>query len=57
MVVKIVNDELIGAGFENNEINLSSKPPAIIMMVGFKVQGKLLRRENIHGLKKIKKKL
>ena len=35
MVIKIVNDELIKLlGSENNEINLSSKPPALIMMVG-----------------------
>ena len=41
MVVKIVNDELIHLlGSENNEINLSSKPPAIIMMVGLQGSGK-----------------
>ena len=41
MVVKIVNDELVNLlGSENNEINLNSKPPALIMMVGLQGSGK-----------------
>ena len=44
MVVKIVNDELVNLlGSENNEINLNSKPPALIMMVGLQGSGKLLQ--------------
>ena len=41
MVVKIVNDELISLlGSDQNEINLNSKPPAIILMVGLQGSGK-----------------
>tara|TARA_B100000287_G_C20671306_1_gene793468 strand:+ start:3107 stop:4483 length:1377 start_codon:yes stop_codon:yes gene_type:complete len=41
MVVKIVHDELINIlSGENSEINLSAKPPAVIMMVGLQGSGK-----------------
>ena len=41
MVVKIVNDELTSLlGSESYEINLKSKPPAIILMVGLQGSGK-----------------
>ena len=41
MVVKIVHDELINIlSGENSEINLSTKPPAVIMMVGLQGSGK-----------------
>ena len=41
MVVKIVNDELTDLlGSESYEVNLKSKPPAIILMVGLQGSGK-----------------
>ena len=41
MVVKIVNDELTDLlGSESYEVNLQSKPPAIILMVGLQGSGK-----------------
>ena len=41
MVVKVVNDELTSLlGSESYEINLKSKPPAIILMVGLQGSGK-----------------
>ena len=41
MVVKIVNDELTNLlGSESYEINLKSKPPAIMLMVGLQGSGK-----------------
>ena len=41
MVVKIVNDELIEIlGSENYELNLKSKPPAIILLAGLQGSGK-----------------
>ena len=58
MVVKIVNDELIDLlGSENNEINLSSKPPALILMVGLQGSGKTTSTAKIsHWIEKNKKK-
>ena len=58
MVDKIVNDELIDLlGSENSEINLSSKPPAIIMMVGLQGSGKTTSTAKIsHWIEKNKKK-
>ncbi len=58
MVVKIVNDELIELlGSVNNEINLSSKPPALIMMVGLQGSGKTTSTAKIsHWIEKNKKK-
>ena len=41
MVVKVVNDELTSLlGSESYEINLKSKPPAIMLMVGLQGSGK-----------------
>ena len=41
MVIKIVNDELVKIlGSENHDINLKSKPPVIILMVGLQGSGK-----------------
>ena len=41
MVVKIVNDELTNLlGSENYDLNLQSKPPAILLMVGLQGSGK-----------------
>ena len=41
MVVKIVNDELIEIlGSENYELNLKSKPPAIVLLAGLQGSGK-----------------
>ena len=41
MVVKIVNDELTDLlGSESYDVNLKSKPPAIILMVGLQGSGK-----------------
>ena len=41
MVVKIVNDELTDLlGSESYDVNLQSKPPAIILMVGLQGSGK-----------------
>lgn len=41
MVIKIVNDELVKVlGSENYELNIKTKPPAIILMVGLQGSGK-----------------
>ena len=41
MVVKIVHDELISMlGSEQREINLTTVPPAVILMVGLQGSGK-----------------
>ena len=41
MVVKIVHDELVKIlGDENNELNLQTVPPAVILMVGLQGSGK-----------------
>ena len=41
MVIKIVNDELTKLlGSQNDELNLKSKPPALILMVGLQGSGK-----------------
>ncbi len=41
MVVKLVNDELVTLlGEENTELNLSTTPPAVILMVGLQGSGK-----------------
>jgi signal recognition particle subunit SRP54 len=41
MVVKIVNDELLAIlGSENRSLNISTNPPAIIMLVGLQGSGK-----------------
>ena len=58
MVVKIVNDELVNLlGSENNEINLNSKPPVLIMMVGLQGSGKTTSTAKIsHWIGKKKKK-
>ncbi len=41
MVIKIVNDELTNVlGSENNDINLKTEPPAIILLVGLQGSGK-----------------
>ncbi len=41
MVVKIVNDELIEIlGSENYELNLKSKPPAVVLLAGLQGSGK-----------------
>ena len=41
MIIKIVNDELSKLlGSENDDLNLSSKPPCLILMVGLQGSGK-----------------
>ncbi|MCL1944428.1 MAG: signal recognition particle protein [Firmicutes bacterium] len=41
MVIKIVNDELVSLmGGENSKLEVSSKPPTVIMMVGLQGAGK-----------------
>ena len=41
MIVKIVNDELSKLlGSENDDLNLSTKPPCLILMVGLQGSGK-----------------
>ena len=41
MVIKIVNDELTELlGSESYEVNLKSKPPALVLMVGLQGSGK-----------------
>ncbi len=41
MIIKIVNDELTELlGSENNELNLNSSPPILILMVGLQGSGK-----------------
>ena len=48
MVVKIVNDELTSLlGSESYEINLKSKPPAIMLMVGLQGSGKTTTSANL----------
>ena len=58
MVVKIVNDELTNLlGSENYDLNLQSKPPAIILWLVCKALEKQQHVLNLqNGLKKIKKK-
>jgi signal recognition particle subunit SRP54 len=41
MIVKIVNEELIALmGSENAKLNISSKPPTVVMLVGLQGAGK-----------------
>ncbi len=53
MVVKIVNEELIALmGSENAKLNISSKPPTIIMMVGLQGSGKTTNGAKLAALMK-----
>lgn len=51
MVVKIVDEELTALmGSENSKINISSKPPTIVMMVGLQGAGKTTNCAKLAGL-------
>jgi signal recognition particle subunit SRP54 len=53
MVIKIVNEELIALmGSENAKINISSKPPTVVMFVGLQGSGKTTNGAKIAGLMK-----
>lgn len=60
LIVKIVNDELISLlKSESQEINLSTQPPAVIMMVGLQGSGKTTSTAKLalHLKSKLKKKV
>ena len=51
MIIKIVSDELTSLMGESNEkINISSKPPTVIMMVGLQGAGKTTTSAKLAGL-------
>lgn len=51
MVVKIVNEELTALmGSENAKINMGSKPPTVVMMVGLQGAGKTTNCAKLAGL-------
>lgn len=53
MIVKIVNEELIALmGSENAKLNISSKPPTIIMLTGLQGAGKTTNGSKLAGLMK-----
>ena len=53
MIVKIVNEELTALmGGEDAKLNLSSKPPTVIMMVGLQGAGKTTNAAKLAGLMK-----
>lgn len=53
MVIKIVNEELTATmGSENAKINISSKPPTIIMLVGLQGAGKTTNGAKLASLMK-----
>lgn len=50
MVIKIVNEELTALmGSENSKINISSKPPTVVMMVGLQGAGKTTNCAKLAG--------
>ena len=52
-VIKIVNEELVALmGGENSKIEISSKPPTVIMMVGLQGAGKTTHCAKLAGLLK-----
>lgn len=53
MIVKIVNEELIALmGSDNAKLNISSKPPTIIMLTGLQGAGKTTNGSKLAGLMK-----
>lgn len=53
MIVKIVNESLIELmGSESQKINIASKPPTIVMMVGLQGSGKTTNGAKLAGLMK-----
>jgi signal recognition particle subunit SRP54 len=53
MIVKIVNEELIALmGSENAKLNISSKPPTVVMLVGLQGAGKTTNGSKLAGLMK-----
>ena len=53
MIVKIVNEELIALmGSENAKIQISSKPPTVVMLVGLQGAGKTTNGAKLAGLMK-----
>ena len=51
MVIKIVNDELCTLmGSENRKLNMSSKPPTVVMMVGLQGAGKTTNAAKLAGM-------
>ena len=53
MIVKIVNEELITLmGSENAKIQISSKPPTVVMLVGLQGAGKTTNGAKLAGLMK-----
>jgi len=53
MIVKIVNEELTALmGGEDAKLNISSKPPTVIMMVGLQGAGKTTNAAKLAGLMK-----
>ena len=50
MVIKIVNEELTETmGRENSKINMASKPPTVIMLVGLQGAGKTTNGAKLAG--------
>ena len=53
MIVKIVNEELVALmGSENTKIQISSKPPTVVMLVGLQGAGKTTNGAKLAGLMK-----
>ena len=53
MIVKIVNEELIALmGSQSQKINISSKPPTVVMLVGLQGAGKTTNGGKLAGLMK-----
>ncbi|MDD6024055.1 MAG: signal recognition particle protein [Oscillospiraceae bacterium] len=53
MIVKIVNEELVALmGSENAKIQISSKPPTVVMLVGLQGAGKTTNGAKLAGLMK-----
>ena len=51
MIVKIVNEELISLmGSENSKIQIASKPPTVVMLVGLQGAGKTTNGAKLAGL-------
>jgi len=53
MIVKIVNEELIALmGSESQKLNISSKPPTVVMLVGLQGAGKTTNGGKLAGMMK-----
>ena len=57
-IVKIVNDELINLmGGSQSKLNISPKPPTVVMMVGLQGAGKTTHSAKLAGMYKMKREL